>query len=73
MAVTHTEDRAWLGAELLGRGEWAPVSWLFFELEGGGSVPILRYQFYFDPDIPLTETSAVGWFAGAGGGIRFPW
>jgi len=73
VAVVRTENRTWLSVELVGRAEWAPFSWLFFELQGGGSVPILRYQFYFDPDIPLTETPAIGGFAGAGGGVRFPW
>jgi hypothetical protein len=73
VAVHYTENRAWLGADILGRTEWAPLSWLFFDLEGGGSAPILRYRFYFDPNIPLTETPAFGWFAGAGGGVRLPW
>jgi hypothetical protein len=75
VAIDRTQDRAWLSAELLGRVEWAPFTWLFFELQGGGSVPFLRYQFFFSPDsnLTLTETPVLGWFVGAGGGVRLPW
>jgi hypothetical protein len=68
----NSQTKPWLSAELLGRVEWTPVGWLFFEAQGGGSVPFFRYDYLFNPGAQLTETPAVGWFAGAGGGVRFP-
>ena len=68
----NSQTKPWLSAELLGRAEWTPLRWLFVEAQAGGSVPFFRYDYLFNPGVQLTETPAIGWFTGAGGGVRFP-
>ncbi len=77
-AIPNAKDtnEPWLSVEAAGRVEWEILDWLIVEAQGGGSVPLFRYEFYFVPTPgakeDLHQTPAVGWFASAGAGVRFP-
>jgi hypothetical protein len=68
----RTTARFWGSADLLARLQWAPMRWLLAELQGGGSLNLLRHDFYFAPNTSVYTIPALGGFVGAGAGLRFP-
>jgi hypothetical protein len=71
---SQDETELWLSLDLVARVSWTPWKWLLVEVQGGGSAPLFRYDFYFAPKTQdgLYETPVLGAFFGAGVGVRFP-
>lgn len=69
----RSDTRPWFAAALGLRLEWSIASNLFADLEGEGSVPLVRDQFVFDePPTTIHETAAIGVNLAIGLGYRFP-
>jgi hypothetical protein len=69
-----TEARWWVAGDLVARGRFAPISWIFTEVEVGASVPFTRYTFLLgrpgDVRGEVHRVPAVGWVLGLGAGAR---
>jgi hypothetical protein len=69
-----TERRLWVAGDLLGRARFAPIPWIFAELEVGVSAPFTRYTFLLgtsnDVRGKVHQVPAVGWVLGLGLGAR---
>jgi hypothetical protein len=69
-----TERRWWVAGDLLARLRFAPIPWLFAEVEGGPTLPFTRYVFLLgnEGDIrgEVHRVPAVGWVLGFGLGAR---
>jgi hypothetical protein len=50
---------------------WPQRSKVFAELNAGLAVPLVRYRYYFNPDVEIHETGAVLPWASLGIGLRF--
>jgi hypothetical protein len=63
--------RPWFATGALGRADYQ-VGWGSLELEAGGSVPLIRDAFFFDPRIVNYRPPAGFVWAGAGASVPFP-
>lgn len=67
-----SETRAWVAPGLLARLAVRVVGPLTAELEGGATFPLLRYRFYFGPDVTAHSAPPVSVQGSAGLGLAFP-
>jgi hypothetical protein len=67
----HDDTRPWFSIGAVGRAEWALVSGLFLDFEGGFRAPLSRTTYFFEPDTTIYRAPAVGALAAAGLGLRF--
>jgi hypothetical protein len=69
-----TERRWWVAGDLVGRVRFAPIPWIFAEIEVGAAVPFTRYVFLLgtpnDPRGEAHRVPAIGWVLGFGLGAR---
>jgi hypothetical protein len=69
-----TQRRGWVAGDLLGRARFAPIPWIFAELEAGVSMPFTRYTFLLgtpnDVRGQVHKVPPVGWVLGLGLGVR---
>jgi hypothetical protein len=69
-----TEQRWWVAGDLLARARFAPIPWIFAEVEAGVSVPFTRYTFLLGTENAVQdevhEVPALGWVLGFGLGAR---
>jgi hypothetical protein len=72
--ATSTERKWWVAGDLVGRARFAPIPWVFAEVEAGASVPFTRYVFLLgtpgDPRGEAHRVPAIGWVLGFGLGAR---
>jgi hypothetical protein len=72
--ASTTERRWWVAADLLGRVRFAPIPWIFAEIEAGVVAPFTRYDFILrKPNALQTDVHrvpSVGWVLGLGLGAR---
>jgi hypothetical protein len=67
----RTETRAWFAPGLVGRAELVAFDLLFLEAEGGVTIPLPSYRFYFGPRTTIFEVPRAGAIAAVGAGLRF--
>jgi hypothetical protein len=72
--ASTTEHRWWVSGDLLGRARFAPIPWIFAELEVGASAPFTRYTFLLGKPNAVQDrvhtVPAVGWVLGLALGAR---
>ena len=64
--------RAWVAPGLLARASARIVGPLVLEIEGGAAFPLLRYRFYFSPDVTAHVAPTVSLQGSIGVGLQFP-
>jgi hypothetical protein len=72
VANAHGGTRLWVAADALTRLTWDVVGPLAAELQAGVTVPFVRHEFTFSPDVGIYQPPAVGAFGGIGAGVHFP-
>jgi hypothetical protein len=69
-----TERKWWVAGDLVGRARFAPIPWIFAEVEAGASVPFTRYVFLLGTPGDIRgeahRVPAIGWVLGFGLGAR---
>jgi hypothetical protein len=65
------DRRAWLALGAVGRARWILAGPIFVELEAGLRVPLVRAQYFFEPNNVVHRPPAVGAIAAAGLGVSF--
>ena len=69
-----TERRWWTAGDVLGRVRYAPISWIFVEIEGGAAIPFSRYVFLLGNETSIKgeihRVPAIGWVLGFELGAR---
>ena len=64
--------RPWVAPHLVGRMAWTPTEHVFFEIEAGVAVPLVRDDFVVEPSVLVHRSSAIVPALEIGGGVRFP-
>jgi hypothetical protein len=59
----RSESRVWFAASAFASARYRIASLLFLEIDGGARVPLVRDQFYFEPNLSVFRTPAVSPFA----------
>jgi hypothetical protein len=76
LANANTETRPWFAPGALGRAQWALPGDLWVELEGGLSVPLMRYVFNYQDGpsnvVDVSKIRAAGAALDLGVGYHFP-
>jgi hypothetical protein len=67
-----SETRAWIAPGALARASLRVVGPLVVEAEGGATFPLLRYRFYFGPDVTAHSAPAASLTGSIGVGLSFP-
>ena len=63
--------RPWFALDAVGRARWWVWRPLFVDLDAGLRVPFTRTTYFFEPNTTIYQPPPVGWFGGAGLGVRF--
>jgi hypothetical protein len=72
VANAHSGTRLWVAADALARLTWDVVGPLAAELQAGVTVPFVRHEFTFVPNVAIYQPPAAGAFGGIGAGVHFP-
>jgi hypothetical protein len=72
IANQRAATRFWGGVDAFARLTWDASNLFVAEMQGGLTVPLVRHEFIFIPNVSIYDLPPVGAFIGIGLGVHFP-